>query len=114
MPRRGEHSFLRPDATYVLVGGSGGLGNAEALWMASHGAKHLILASRSGDSKEEVKALLETLRGQSVNIFALRCDVSKYSEVENLVSFAKDNMPPIRGLIHGGMVLRVGLQFVVH
>jgi acyl carrier protein len=80
--------------------------------MASHGAKHIILASRSGSRKEEVKALLETLRGQGIDIVALRCDVSRYSEVEKLVSFASANMPPIRGLIHGGMVLRVSLQSV--
>jgi NAD(P)-dependent dehydrogenase (short-subunit alcohol dehydrogenase family)/acyl carrier protein len=80
--------------------------------MASHGAKHIILASRSGSSKEEVKALLETLRGQGIDIVALRCDVSQYSDVEKLVSFASANMPPIRGLIHGGMVLRVSLQSV--
>lgn len=109
MPKRGEHSFLRSDATYVLVGGSGGLGLAQAQWMASIGAKHIILASRSGSSKQEVKDLLETLQGQGIDIVALGCDVSRYSDVEDLVSFSNANMPPIRGVIHGGMVLRVSL-----
>jgi len=107
MPRRDNGVFLREDASYVLVGGSGGLGQAQALWMASAGAKNLILASRSGDKNQEVKDLIAELQGQGVNAVALACNVSKVEEVEALVEYARANMPPIRGLVHGGMVLRV-------
>lgn len=42
------------DATYVVVGGLGGLGKAIAGWMASHGAKNLMFLSRSaGKSLED-------------------------------------------------------------
>ena len=36
----------RPDASYLLVGGLGGLGLAFAAWLAQNGAKHLILSSK--------------------------------------------------------------------
>lgn len=107
LPAREKGGFLRPDATYVLVGGSGGLGQAQALWMASVGAKNLILASRKGDSCQEAKDLLSELQSQGVKAAALRCDVSNADDVEGLVAYAQENMPPIRGLVHGGMVLRV-------
>lgn len=109
MPARNNHQFLRPDASYVLVGGSGGLGQALALWMASAGAKNLILASRSGSKNKDVKDLITELEGQGVNVVALPCDVSKADEVELLVAYARVHMPPIRGVVHGGMVLRVSI-----
>lgn len=36
----------RPDRSYLLIGGLGGLGLAFAAWLAQRGAKHLILSSK--------------------------------------------------------------------
>ena len=36
----------RPDRSYLLIGGLGGLGLALATWLAQRGAKHLILSSK--------------------------------------------------------------------
>ncbi|TBU55410.1 polyketide synthase [Dichomitus squalens] len=39
-----------PKKSYLLIGGIGSLGLYTALWMYQHGARHLILTSRSGPS----------------------------------------------------------------
>ena len=36
----------RPDRSYLLIGGLGGLGLALATWLAQRGAMHLILSSK--------------------------------------------------------------------
>ena len=36
----------RPDRSYLLIGGLGGLGLALATWLAQRGAKHLVLSSK--------------------------------------------------------------------
>lgn len=38
---------LKPDASYLIVGGVGGLGRSITHWMVDHGARNLILLSRS-------------------------------------------------------------------
>jgi hypothetical protein len=42
-----EPVHLHPDATYLIVGGLGGLGLKTAEWMVSRGARHLALLGRS-------------------------------------------------------------------
>ncbi|MCB0641880.1 MAG: polyketide synthase dehydratase domain-containing protein, partial [Phaeodactylibacter sp.] len=43
---------LRPDATYLITGGLGGLGLATASWMVTQGVRHLVLLGRSAPSTE--------------------------------------------------------------
>jgi acyl transferase domain-containing protein len=43
-----ERPIVRPDASYLVTGGLSGLGLRTAEWLAEQGAKHLVLAGRSG------------------------------------------------------------------
>ncbi|KAF4954956.1 hypothetical protein FSARC_11985 [Fusarium sarcochroum] len=105
LPKSEESLQLPSDASYLLVGGLGGLGRATSAWLAEHGAKNLIFVSRSGAAKPEAAALVERLEKAGVNVVVLRCDVSDYDKLSFGVHDALKTMPPIRGLIHGGMVL---------
>ncbi|KAL1843114.1 hypothetical protein VTJ49DRAFT_3061 [Mycothermus thermophilus] len=98
-------TLLRDDATYVLIGGTGGLGRSMARWMASKGAKTIVLVSRSGSVKGRVKELVDELAGQGVNVVVRRCNVADRSDMDELISGLSD-LPPIRGVVHGTMVLR--------
>ena len=42
-----ERVPIRPDATYLITGGLGGIGLIIARWLVTRGARHLILAGRS-------------------------------------------------------------------
>ena len=47
MPLMAKTVFTaRPDRSYLLIGGLGGLGLAFAAWLAQRGARHLILSSK--------------------------------------------------------------------
>jgi NADPH:quinone reductase-like Zn-dependent oxidoreductase/malonyl CoA-acyl carrier protein transacylase/SAM-dependent methyltransferase len=113
LPKREDTLQLRADASYLLVGGLGGLGRATSGWMAEHGAKNLIFVSRSGTAKPEAAALVERLQEAGVKVAVLQCDVSDYVKLSAAVQHTLTEMPPIRGVIHGGMVLNVSIPGLV-
>lgn len=101
---------LCPDATYVLVGGLGGLGRGLAVYLADHGAKHLAFFSRTSDGLNvQAQQVLSLLRDRSVQAVVYACDVSDASVLKSTMTRIADEMPPIRGVIQGAMVLRDGL-----
>ncbi|ORY63888.1 putative polyketide synthase [Pseudomassariella vexata] len=102
-PKR-PRQLLKEDATYILIGGTGGLGRSMARWMVGRGARHLVLVSRSGSATGKVKELIEEVAQEGAEVAVHRCDVANASEVENLVQSLQE-MPPVRGLVHGAMVL---------
>lgn len=52
---------FRPGATYLLVGGLGGIGRAVSNWLVENGARHLVFLSRSGAHLHSDQAFLEEL-----------------------------------------------------
>lgn len=102
-----DYEFDR-NATYVIVGGLGGIGRNIAMWMYRHGARHLILLSRTDPKSDVAKELVATLEEGSVSLYTPKCDVSDPDAVEAVVIHAKANMPPIKGCIQASMVVEVG------
>ncbi|KAL8653433.1 MAG: hypothetical protein Q9226_003851 [Calogaya cf. arnoldii] len=109
LPHDAHPLELRPDATYVLVGGLGGLGRGIATYLADHGAKHLAFFSRSSSVKPVAQELLDKLGKQKVDSRVYTCDVADTDALRNALARMKGEMPPIKGVIHGAMVLRDGL-----
>ena len=83
----GEAPSLDPDRTILITGATGGLGALFARHLVdAHGARHLLLVSRSGPEAEgaaELQADLEAL-GAEVRIAA--CDVSDRAQLEQLLA----------------------------
>jgi len=100
---------LRPDASYMVVGGFGGIGRSVCRWMVERGAKHLVVVSRSaGDGKAQ--DLRDELGGiaSGVTITPISCDISHAAQLKtSLDVMRKSGTPPIRGVVHGGMDLQV-------
>lgn len=100
--------MLRPDATYVLIGGTGGLGRSMTRWMVSNGARNIVLVSRSASASGKVKELMNDLRSTAgANILLRRCDVADKSSVDAPFRSGMSDLPPVRGIVHGSMVLKV-------
>lgn len=95
-----------PQSTYILAGGSGGLGRCLAQWMVNSGAKNIVLLSRSGTSRQSVRDLIDRLTKQGANMAAYPCDVGIEEEVVAALSMCAKEFPPIRGVIQGAMALR--------
>ncbi|EUC45778.1 hypothetical protein COCMIDRAFT_5016 [Bipolaris oryzae ATCC 44560] len=106
LPTTTEDQLFHADASYLLVGGLGGIGRATASWMVEHGAKNLIFANRSGMSKQEAKDTVHALKSMGARVHVQKCDVSNTDSVRKLVDECANQMPPIRGVIQGAMVLR--------
>ena len=107
MPSQSRPRKIRADATYLLTGGSGGLGCSIAKFLVQQGARHIVLASRQGPESAKAQALIEELAGTDANIVPISCDVGDMENVRALVTQCAATMPPIRGVIHGAMVLDV-------
>ena len=100
---------IDPDSTVLITGGLSGIGAEVARHLAgAHGARHLLLASRSGEqaaSAAELRAELEEI-GASVSIAA--CDVSDREQLQALL----DSIPsehPLGAVVHSAAVLADGM-----
>ncbi|RSL49057.1 hypothetical protein CEP54_012625 [Fusarium duplospermum] len=89
-----------PDAAYLLVGGSGGLGRALAIWMTEHGAKHLVFLSRSVATNNTVSAELESM---GCTVTMIRGSVNNLEDIKGAIEMSPAQ---IRGVFHLAMVQR--------
>lgn len=100
---------LRPDASYLVVGGVGGLGRSIAHWLADHGAANLILLSRSaGDAHSTSGSFITGLREAGCRVVAISCDVSNKDDLARALERCRteEKLPLIRGVVQGAMVLQ--------
>ncbi|KAH8696648.1 hypothetical protein BGW36DRAFT_428643 [Talaromyces proteolyticus] len=79
--------------------------NPDALFMAEHGARHIAFISRSGSAREEAKDLLAKLAADGVDAKSYAGDVADRGQLREILLDISQNMPPIRGVIQGAMVL---------
>ncbi|KAH8166023.1 hypothetical protein CIB48_g2204 [Xylaria polymorpha] len=94
---------LRADASYLLVGGLGGLGRSIAMWMVENGAKYFIFLSRSGGKKPHEETLIQALEGSGCTVDVVMGSVTEADSVFRAVGQARR---PIAGVIQLSMVLR--------
>ncbi|KAH8800666.1 putative polyketide synthase [Xylogone sp. PMI_703] len=95
---------LRPDCSYLLVGGLGGLGKATAIWLAEHGATHLIFVNRRG-KKGTDQGFFEELDALACSVQVFSGSVADLAFVQRVVEKASK---PIAGVLQMSMVLRDG------
>ncbi|KAJ5503703.1 Acyl transferase/acyl hydrolase/lysophospholipase [Penicillium fimorum] len=105
LPRTTQPLF-RANASYMLVGGLGGIGREVASWMAQNGAKSLVFVNRSGLSKYETQATVRRLVEKGIQVTTRACDISNETEVQGMLHDLSRCVPPIRGMIQAAMVLK--------
>ncbi|KAK5988830.1 Highly reducing polyketide synthase pspA [Cladobotryum mycophilum] len=93
----------RGDASYILAGGLGGLGQAIAVWMAESGATELVFLSRSAGDRERHAKFIQELRTLGCDAVLVAGDVAQLEDVERAV---KSATKPVRGVMQATMVLR--------
>ncbi|PBP22184.1 beta-ketoacyl synthase domain-containing protein-2 [Diplocarpon rosae] len=98
-------NLLQADASYVIIGGTGGLGRSISRWMIEKGARNIVLLSRSGKTDGKVGDLIDEAKTVGANIIVKACDVTSKDHVEKLVSTDLSHLPSIKGVIHAAMVL---------
>lgn len=100
-----RNATFRADRTYLISGGASGFGLVIANWMLSHGARHLVLLSRSGPKSDADRVAVETMMGQGAQIHLAQADVTDLDAVRRLMERIQRELPPLAGVIHGAAVL---------
>lgn len=99
---------IRADGVYLITGGLSGFGLAVAEWLVEQGARHLVLVGRRGISTPGAQAALETMHAAGAQVKVAQTDVTQADQVAALLAEIRQSLPPLRGVIHGAMVLDDG------
>ncbi|CAG9990503.1 unnamed protein product [Clonostachys byssicola] len=98
-----HHLHLDPEATYLLIGGLGGLGRSISVWMVQHGARHLTYLSRSAGSDPQHDKFALVLASMGCSVQFVQGSVAEREDVARAIRGASK---PVKGIMHLGMVLR--------
>ncbi|WP_394840411.1 SDR family NAD(P)-dependent oxidoreductase [Pendulispora rubella] len=98
---------IRPEGSYLVTGGLGGLGLSVAQWMVAQGARHLLLVGRSGVSLPEQQDALDALRASGATVAVGLADVSDRAALAHVL--ADYEGPSFRGVVHAAGLLEDGL-----
>lgn len=94
---------FKSDREYILVGGLGGLGRSVISWMATNGARHFMVISRSAGAKESDQDFITEMSEVGCT---LRCFAGSVADLNFLHDVASAAIHPIAGVIQSSMVLR--------
>ncbi len=108
VPEVRDRKKIETDGTYLITGGTGGFGLQIGKWLAAKGVKQLVLASRSGAKTEEAITAIAEIEGMGTKVWAAPLDITQPSAVEAAIHHISNNFPPLRGIIHGAVVLDDG------
>lgn len=105
-----ERGLFSSKKSYVIAGGLGGVGRSIARWMVEHGARYLVLISRSGTSNVAAERFVQELQAQGVTVSTPACDIADTESLQSVLETVKTSLPPIAGCIQAAMVLRVSTR----
>jgi myxalamid-type polyketide synthase MxaE and MxaD len=92
---------LKLRGTYLITGGTGGLGLATARWLSERGVSRIVLTSRTGDSTDPI---IDEIRGRGTHVDIVLGDISREEDVLRVLSQSGS----LTGVIHAAGVLHDG------
>ncbi len=106
-PRDRKPLPVRPDRTYLITGGLGGLGLLTARWFTERGAGRLLLTGRRqpGPSAREE---LEKLAGTGTTVEFVQADITDSGQLADTLEKIGPDCP-LGGIIHAAGVLDDGI-----
>ncbi|KAJ4207018.1 hypothetical protein NW759_014016 [Fusarium solani] len=93
---------LDESASYLLIGGLGGIGRSVSRWMVEHGARHLVYLSRSAGSRPGEQAIVHELESMGCQVQLIQGSVSVLEDVNRAIEAA----PKLKGVLQMSMILR--------
>lgn len=90
----------------IITGASRGIGREIALTLAENGT-NIVINYRNYNN--EIEALVKDIEAKGVKIVTVKCDVSNFEEVENLISEAKEKLGSIDILVNNAGITKDGL-----
>jgi 6-methylsalicylic acid synthase len=109
--------YCRPHGTYLVTGGLGALGLEVASWLATQGARRIVLAGRHplpprsqwediGDPtlRRRVDAV-RALEAAGVTVRTVGVDIADRASAARQLAAAAADLPPVLGVVHAAGVL---------
>jgi phthiocerol/phenolphthiocerol synthesis type-I polyketide synthase C len=96
---------ISADKIHLITGGGGGFGLEVARWLAENGAKHILLAGRSGARSQAAQETLSVLAAKGVLVRVETLDIADKPAVQHLFARFGLDLPALGGVIHAAMVL---------
>ncbi|KAM0541306.1 hypothetical protein ACHAPJ_013300 [Fusarium lateritium] len=96
---------LQPNVSYLIAGGLGGIGRSLVRWFVAHGAKNLLILSRSAASRTDSGDLINEMEGQGCRVVVKNCDVAVADDLSRALNESYSEIPPVKGVIQAAMVL---------
>jgi acyl transferase domain-containing protein/acyl carrier protein len=100
------HDFALPaDATYLITGGRAGFGLATAQFLASKGARNLVLIGRSPVTRAAADSPIAQMQAAGVAVREVELDVADEKALAALLAEIRRDRPPLRGIFHCAVVI---------
>ncbi|UGT65986.1 SDR family NAD(P)-dependent oxidoreductase [Nocardia gipuzkoensis] len=96
---------IDPAASYLVTGGFGAFGLATARWLVRIGARHLVLAGRSGATTDAARAAIAEFVAAGAEVVEERLDMADYDAVAALIERIQTSGRPLRGVFHAAGVV---------
>jgi acyl transferase domain-containing protein/surfactin synthase thioesterase subunit/acyl carrier protein len=105
------HPVNERNGTYIITGGTGGVGLTMCKWFIKHkNIKNILLMSRRSPAAD-VQSQIDAMNARGVTVRVVNADVTIYDQVkqviENIASSAE--LKPLRGIIHSAAVIEDAL-----
>lgn len=101
---------LKSDGTYIIAGGLGDIGRMLVKHLTKRGAGHIVTLSRRKLGDEERVAWEAEVEKLGARLHVMQCDITDEQSVQNTAEYCRQSLPPVRGLFHAGMVLKVSMH----
>jgi len=98
------HLPISPSSTYLITGGTGGLGLQVADWLIAQGVRHLLLLGRR-EPTPEVREQIQTWEAQGAAVETAQVDVGDAQALAAVLGRVAESSYPLRGVIHAAGVL---------
>ncbi|KAE8413499.1 hypothetical protein BDV36DRAFT_304027 [Aspergillus pseudocaelatus] len=89
-------------ASYLMVGGLGGIGRAVSTWMVDHGARELVYLSRSAGLTPKDDDFVAELHSMGCAVKLVSGDTTKLEDVKKAIGAATY---PLKGIVQMSMVV---------
>lgn len=98
-------TILNPSLCYIITGGLGGFGIELALWLASIGARKLVLTSRQGIKTSYQEMQVRKIREKGVNCWIVNEKCNTLESTKAMLEKALE-LGEIGGIFHLAMILQ--------
>ena len=96
---------LRPDRSYLVAGGLGGIGIEVATWLHEQGAGGIVLNGRRAPGRRAAEAI-ERLSARGAEVRVVVADITRRAAVDRMLSEVDaSELPPLGGVIHSAGAL---------